>query len=180
MFHSRGHCVRTDDGFHALVYLSAAHAVAVHAGQPAQVSPRGLPDLVLPGRVLTVAPPRGPDAAAAAVVPTSRPAGEKYLVTIALTATDPRLRHGMAVDALITTHTVDDVLTVPNSAVIRVGDVCYVEVLEPTGERHRVSFTPGLIGYDTTEVRAGLSRGQTVILTPSPGGPADGTEAPPA
>jgi hypothetical protein len=31
-----------------------------------------------------------------------------------------------------------------------------------------VPFTPGLIGYDTTEVRAGLTEGQELILTPDP------------
>jgi hypothetical protein len=60
------------------------------------------------------------------------------------------------------------VLVVPNSAVIRHEGNFYVEVLELGGERHHVRFTPGLIGYDTTQVLAGLTEGQELILTPDP------------
>lgn len=53
---------------------------------------------------------------------------------------------------------------VPNTAVIRTGDRFFIDVLEPTGRRRRVRFTPGMIGHDTTEVLDGLSAGQEVIL----------------
>jgi hypothetical protein len=74
----------------------------------------------------------------------------------------------MDVDVLIATRTLDDVLVVPNAAVIRHEGTFYIEVLEPTGERHHVPFIPGLIGHDTTQVLAGLTEGQEFILTPDP------------
>jgi HlyD family secretion protein/macrolide-specific efflux system membrane fusion protein len=160
MFHSRGHCVRTDQGFHALVYLHPRQAASVHPGQPAEVTTHALPQVVLSGHVLTIAPPDGADGVA--------PSRGQHLVTVELTGTHPQLRHGMAVEVLITTSTLDDVLVVPNSAVIRHDGNFYVEVLEPTGERHHVAFTPGLIGHDTTQVLGGLAEGQEFILTPDP------------
>jgi multidrug efflux pump subunit AcrA (membrane-fusion protein) len=169
MFHSRGHCVRTDQGFHALIYLHPRHLAAVRPGQPAQITAHALPQLVVPGHVLTIAPPDGShDAPAGGGPGRGQHAGGHHLVTVALTGTHPRLRHGMAVEVLITTRTLHEVLMVPNSAVIRHQGSFYVEVLEPTGRRHHVPFTPGLIGYDTTEVLAGLTEGQELILTPDP------------
>jgi multidrug efflux pump subunit AcrA (membrane-fusion protein) len=169
MFHSRGHCVRTDQGFHALIYLPLRHLAAVRPGQPATITTHALPQLVLPGHILTIAPPDGPrDVPAGGVSNRDQYAEGHHLVTVALTGTHPGLRHGMAVEVLITTRTLNDVLVVPNSAVIRHQGNFYVEVLEPTGDRHYVPFTPGLIGYDTTEVRAGLTEGQELILTPDP------------
>jgi multidrug efflux pump subunit AcrA (membrane-fusion protein) len=169
MFHSRGHCVRTDQGFHALFYLHPRQAASVHPGQPAQITTHALPELVLSGHVLTIAPPDGSgDVSPGGAPGRGQHAGGRHLVTVALTGTHPQLRHGMAVEVLITTRTLKDVLVVPNSAVIRYEGDFYVEVLEPTGRRHHVPFTPGLIGYDTTQVLAGLAEGQEVILTPDP------------
>lgn len=151
-FHCRSRCVRTDEGFHALIHLDTAKAVTVRPGQPAQVKSHELPGVTVPGRVLSVAPA----------------AEKQYLVTVALTDTHPGLRDGLPVDVSIITSTKPDVLVVPNTAVIRSGDDFFVDVLEPNGDQRRVQFTPGLIGHDTTEVIAGLSEGQEVILSTTP------------
>jgi multidrug efflux pump subunit AcrA (membrane-fusion protein) len=168
MFHSRGHCVRTEQGFHALVYLDPRHAAAVRPGQRAEITTRSLPQVALAGRVLTIAAPGAAGYGPPGTEPGPAHHPGHHLVTVEVIGTHPRLRHGMAVEVLIATHTIDDVLRVPNSAVIRHQSEFYVEVLEPTGERHHVQFTPGLIGYRDTEVLAGLSEGQTLILTPDP------------
>jgi hypothetical protein len=145
--------VRTSDGFHALIYLDAAKAVAVRPGQRAEIKSPAFPSVALPGKVLAIAP---------------APAAQ-YLVTVEVTGVHPKLHHGLPVDVGIITYTKSNVLTVPNTAVIRVGDKLFVDVLERNGRRRRVQFTPGLIGHDTTEVLDGLSEGQEVILsTPEP------------
>jgi multidrug efflux pump subunit AcrA (membrane-fusion protein) len=146
--------VRTDDGYHALIYLDAAKAIAVRPGQPAEIKSPAFPGVALPGKVLTISP---------------APATQ-YLVTVVVTGVHPKLRHGLPVDVGIITYTKNNVLTVPNTAVTRRGDKFFVHVLEASGRRRRVQFTPGLIGHDTTEVLEGLTDGQEVILsTPEPG-----------
>lgn len=153
-FQCRSHCVRTSDGFHALIHLNAATAVAVRPGQAAQIKSDELPGVSVTGRVLSVTPAEQ----------------ARYLVTVALTGVHPGLRDGLPVDVSIITRTKPDVLMVPNTAVIRSGDDFFVDVLEPNGEQRRVQFTPGLIGHDTTEIVDGLTEGQEVILsTAEPG-----------
>lgn len=148
-FQCRSHCVRTSDGYHALIYLDAATAVAVRPGQRAEIKSPDLPGVALPGTVLAVAP---------------APAAQ-YLVTVAVTGVHPKLRHGLPVDVGIITSTKNNVLMVPNTAVTRQDGKFFVHVLERGGRRRRVQFTPGVIGYDNTEVLDGLSEGQEVILS---------------
>jgi HlyD family secretion protein len=59
-----------------------------------------------------------------------------------------------------------NVLSVPNAAIRRRGDTDTVVVVDPDGRQRVVTFQPGLVGADRTEVLSGLSEGQRVVVSP--------------
>ncbi|MGH3832336.1 MAG: hypothetical protein ACRDRS_18155, partial [Pseudonocardiaceae bacterium] len=87
-----------------------------------------------------------------------------YYVTIVLSETDPRLKDGQTAEARVVTNEVDDVLTVPNSAIRKRGDQSTVTVIDANGAQQQVRFQAGLVGDDRTQVISGLREGQEVIL----------------
>ncbi|HEV7829309.1 MAG TPA: hypothetical protein VGP04_10750, partial [Pseudonocardiaceae bacterium] len=75
----------------------------------------------------------------------------------------------------------ENVLVVPNSAVIKQGGGSYVNVPGPDGKPRLQQFQPGLVGDDNTQVLSGLTEGQPIQLpqatvsgSPSGGGGAGG------
>jgi HlyD family secretion protein len=86
-----------------------------------------------------------------------------YYATVRLDQSDPRLRNGQTAQAAVLTNEVDDVLTVPNSAVRRQGTRSTVTVLGFDGPR-TVEFQPGVVGDDRTQVLSGLSAGDEVVV----------------
>jgi HlyD family secretion protein len=132
----------------AVVPFAEQDAVNLRPGQAVVVGADAVPGLRLDGTVQAVAP----DAVTISGV-------TEYYVTIGLPG-DSRLRAGMTVDVQVTTVLARGVLTVPNRAVVRDGATSSVDL--PGGRRAR--FTPGAVGDQTTEVRAGLSEGQRVLL----------------
>jgi HlyD family secretion protein len=87
-----------------------------------------------------------------------------YYATILLTKTDPRLKNGQTAEANVITNSLNNVLVVPNAAVIKQGSNSYVNVPGPNGQPQRVQFTPGAVGDDNTQVLGGLSEGQQILL----------------
>lgn len=87
-----------------------------------------------------------------------------YYVTVVLNETDPRLKGGQTAQARVITNEVDDVLTVPNSAVRKRGDQSTVTIIDANGAQQQIKFQPGLIGDDRTQVVSGLREGQEVVL----------------
>jgi HlyD family secretion protein len=64
----------------------------------------------------------------------------------------------------VITNEVEDVLTVPNSAVRKRGDQSTVTIIDANGTQQQVRFQAGLIGDDRTQVISGLREGQQVVL----------------
>ena len=89
-----------------------------------------------------------------------------YYVTMSLDEVDPRLRDGQTARAAVITAERQNVLSVPNAAVRRQGDATIVTVVDPDGRQRVVTFQPGLVGPDRTEVLSGLSEGQRVVVNP--------------
>jgi len=58
----------------------------------------------------------------------------------------------------------ENVLVVPNSAVIEQGGRSVVTVPGPDGKPAQVQFQPGLVGDDNTQVQSGLNEGQEIQL----------------
>jgi multidrug efflux pump subunit AcrA (membrane-fusion protein) len=125
----------------------------VRPGQNVEVTFDAIPDLVRAGTVLAVAPSG-----------TAISGVTNYYVTVQLTETDDRLRDRQTAEANVITESVQNVLSVPNAAVIRQGGQTFVNVPGPDENPVQVPFEAGLQGDDRTEVKSGLREGQEVLL----------------
>lgn len=141
------------NSFQVVVPFEESDAARVQPGQRVEVTFDALPDLTRAGSVLAVAPSG-----------TTISGVTNYYVTVVLTETDPQLRDRQTAEANVLTQAVDDVLSVPNAAVVREGGQSFVNVPGADGTPQRVPFEAGLQGDDRTEVKSGLTEGQEVQL----------------
>ncbi|HWN36713.1 MAG TPA: HlyD family efflux transporter periplasmic adaptor subunit [Pseudonocardia sp.] len=139
--------------FQVVVPFEESDAVKVAPNQKVQVTFDALPDLTRDGTVLSIAP-GGVDISGVT----------NYYATILLTDSDPRLRNGQTAEAGVLVSQLDNVLVVPNSAVIKQGGRSFVNAPGPDGKPTQVPFQPGLVGDDNTQVLSGLNEGQTFLL----------------
>ncbi|WP_445182193.1 efflux RND transporter periplasmic adaptor subunit [Pseudonocardia sp. Cha107L01] len=150
--------------FQVVVPFEESDAAKVAPNQKVQVTFDALPDLTRDGTVLSIAP-GGVDISGVT----------NYYATILLTDTDPRLRTGQTAEAGVLVADLENVLVVPNSAVIKQGGRSFVNVPGPDGKPRQQEFQPGLVGDDNTQVLSGLTEGQQIQLpqatvSGSPGG----------
>jgi HlyD family secretion protein len=141
-------------GFQAVVPFEESDAAKITPKQRVAVTFDAIPDLTETGTVVAVAPSA---TAISGVI--------SYYVTIRLGRADPRLKDGQTARAAVITAERQNVLSVPNRAVRRQGDTDTVVVVEPDGSQQIVTFQPGIVGTDRTEVLSGLSQGQRVVLS---------------
>jgi HlyD family secretion protein len=141
--------------FEAVVPFEESDASQIAPDQQVSVTFDAIPDLTERGNVVAVAPSA---TAISGVI--------SYYVTMSLDEADPRLRDGQTARAAVITAERQNVLSVPNSAVRRQGDATIVTVVDPDGRQRVVTFQPGLVGPDRTEVLSGLSEGQRVVVNP--------------
>ena len=152
--------------FQVVVPFEESDAAKVAPNQRVEVSFDSIPDLTRTGTVLSVAP-AGTDISGVT----------NYYATVLLTETDPRLRPGQTAEAGVLVNAVDNVLVVPNAAVIRQGGRTFVNVPGPDGKPMQMAFQPGMVGDDTTQVMSGLRENQEILLPQaqvSPTGPQGG------
>jgi HlyD family secretion protein len=90
-----------------------------------------------------------------------------YYATILLGQADPRLKAGMTAQAKVIVGSADNALVVPTAAVERAGSIGTVEVLQPDRTTRTVQVRLGMQGDATTQVLAGLTEGQQVVVNPS-------------
>jgi HlyD family secretion protein len=143
-------------GFQAVIPFEESDAAKIAPEQLVSVSFDAIPGLIESGTVVAVAPSA---TAIAGVI--------SYYVTIDLEDADSRLKDGQTARAEVITAERTNVLSVPNAAVRRQGDTDTVVVVDPDGRQRVVTFQPGLVGADRTEVLSGLSEGQRVVVSPS-------------
>ncbi|MGH3868792.1 MAG: HlyD family efflux transporter periplasmic adaptor subunit [Pseudonocardiaceae bacterium] len=141
------------NSYQVVVPFEESDASKVAPNQKVNVTFDAMPDLTRAGTVLSVAPS---GSNISSVI--------NYYVTVVLNETDPRLRDGQTAQARVITNEVDDVLTVPNSAIRKRGDQSTVTIIDATGAQQQARFQPGLMGDDRTQVISGLREGQQVIL----------------
>jgi HlyD family secretion protein len=139
--------------FQVVVPFEESDAAKVAPNQKVNVTFDAIPDLTRAGTVVSVAPT---GSNISSVI--------NYYVTVVLNEIDPRLKGGQTAQARVITNEVDDVLTVPNSAVRKRGDQSTVTIIDATGTQQQVRFQPGLVGDDRTQVITGLREGQQVVL----------------
>lgn len=88
----------------------------------------------------------------------------RYSVYILLTNPDDKLRPGMSVDVEITTNTVNNVVTLPNSSVKPYQGGKAVRVIDPKTKLVKyIPVTIGIKGKEKTEIKKGIEKGQEVI-----------------
>jgi HlyD family secretion protein len=143
------------DRFDVVVPFEESDAVRIRPNQRVNVSFDAIPDLTVPGTVVSVSPSA---TALSGVI--------SYYATVALDQGDPRLRNGQTAQAAVLTTELHDVLSVPNSAVHREGNRTTVTVLGVGGPR-TVEFQPGLVGDERTQVLSGLTAGDEVVVPPA-------------
>jgi HlyD family secretion protein len=141
------------DAFQVVVPFNESDAATVVPGQKVNVAVDAIPDLTLTGTVLSVAPSG-----------TSVSGVINYYVTVIISGTDPRLKDGQTARATVVTEEIDGVLTVPSAAVRQENGRSTVTVVEANGTQKPVSFEPGVVGPDRTQVVSGLREGQQVLL----------------
>jgi HlyD family secretion protein len=139
--------------FQVIVPFEESDAVKVAPNQKVQVTFDALPDLTRDGTVLSIAP-GGVDISGVT----------NYYATILLTDSDPRLRSGQTAEAGVLVADLENVLVVPNGAVIKQGGRSFVNTPGPDGKPVQAPFQPGLVGDDNTQVLSGLNEGQTFLL----------------
>jgi HlyD family secretion protein len=141
------------NSFRVVVPFEESDAAKVAPNQQVNVTFDAIPDLTRTGTVLSVAP-SGADISSVI----------NYYVTVVLNETDPRLKDGQTAQVRVVTNQVDNVLTIPNSAVRRRGEQTTATVVDPNGTQEQVSFQAGLVGDTRTQIISGLSEGQQVVL----------------
>jgi HlyD family secretion protein len=152
------------NSYQVVVPFEESDASKVRPNQDVEVSFDAVPDLQLPGKVLSIAP-NGVNISGVT----------NYYATILLTKTDPRLKAGQTAEAAVVTNSLDNTLVVPNSAVIKAGGNSYVNVPGPNGQPVRKQFTPGAVGDDNTQVLGGLSEGDQVVFPQASPGAGSGS-----
>jgi HlyD family secretion protein len=139
--------------FHVVVAFNESDAASIAPNQQVDVTFDAIPDLTLAGTVVSVAPT---GTAISGVI--------SYYVTVALTGNDPRLQAGQTATAQVVTSETPEVLTVPTQAVRQRDGHSEVTVVDEGGGTRTVTFQPGVVGADKTEVVSGLQEGQQVLL----------------
>ena len=141
------------NSFQVVVPFEESDATKVAPNQKVNVTFDAIPDLTRAGTVVSVAPS---GSNISSVI--------NYYVTVVLNEVDPRLKNGQTAQARVITNEVDDVLTVPNSAIRKRGDQSTVTIIDAAGNQQQIRFQPGLVGDDRTQVISGLREGQQVVL----------------
>jgi multidrug efflux pump subunit AcrA (membrane-fusion protein) len=83
---------------------------------------------------------------------------------VRLTAGSPHTFDGSGADAVITTGTARNVVTVPNSAIRSTAGGTHTVTVMKDGKPTTVRVTLGVAGSDVTQVTSGLRAGQQVVL----------------
>lgn len=138
-------------GYEATTKVDVDHIAGVRIGQTAAVLPDGS-DRPLPGQVVSVA-----------AAPTQSTTSTNYLVLVALSDPHVALPNGGTGSLSMVTGAVTAALAVPTSAVTTRGTRHQVTVLTGTSTRD-VQVQVGVVGDRWTEIRGGLTAGQTVVL----------------
>ena len=86
-----------------------------------------------------------------------------YPVTVLLDPSSQTLYEGSGASVVITLSDVDNVLTVPTSAVHTVGTGHTVSVLD-NGQLKTVAVEVGAVGTDLTQITSGVTAGQQVVI----------------
>lgn len=132
--------------------LNEVDIVNVKVGQPATITFDALPNLSLTGKVSQV---DTLGAVSQGVV--------SYNVQVSLDTLNPEVKPGMSETVSVVTNVRQDVLLVPNIAVVTKNNISTVQVLGSTGVPTPTEVTAGLSNDQMTEIVSGLNEGDEVV-----------------
>jgi multidrug efflux pump subunit AcrA (membrane-fusion protein) len=156
-------------GLEVVAPFAEADAARLAANQQATITFDAVANLTLPAHVLAVA-------SGATVISNVA----NYYATLVIDRLDQRLKSGMTANANVIVQQVAGVLTLPNSAITRLGTSSFVTLLDKNGTTTRQPVQTGTVGDSTTEIVSGLNPGDRVVLPQlrtSTGGAAGGRGA---
>ncbi len=91
-----------------------------------------------------------------------------YKATLAFQKFDPRIRSGMTANVVIETGVLHDAIVIPVGTVGQKGGVPYVSVVDRGAIKFRAVTTGSSPALGQAEILSGLSKGDVILLTPSP------------
>ncbi len=141
---------------HVDLKLSENDVAAVHLGQPVDLVIDALKDWSAQGIVSYIAP--SSESSNGVVT---------YAVRVSFPDSDPRVKVGMTANLVITTSKKDQVLLVPNSALLPKGAERVVQVLNADGTIREVEVQTGLSDGSNMEITSGLKAGDKVVTVPT-------------
>lgn len=140
-------------GMQVVVPFAEADASRVQPNQQATVTFDAISGLSLPAHVVSVAN-------IATVVSNVT----NFSTTLVLDQLDRRLKLGMTANASVTVQQASNVLLLSNSAISHVAGASFVTVVDSAGKQARRQVQTGVVGDTSTEIVAGLSLGDRVVL----------------
>jgi membrane fusion protein, macrolide-specific efflux system len=138
--------------------FSEADTTSIKVGAGAKITFPALSGVDLNGNVLSIA-----------AYPTTSSGLTTYAVTLSLVSPPATLKVGQSASISVITAEADNTLFVPSSAVSTLGGINTVTVVD-NGTRTVKTVTIGVQGDSTTQIKSGLTKGETVVLTSSSSG----------
>ncbi|MBM4413506.1 MAG: efflux RND transporter periplasmic adaptor subunit [Chloroflexi bacterium] len=136
--------------------LSENDIVQVAVGDPVDITVDAIRDWQQSGSITAIAP--AADTSSSVVA---------YSARIDFSDDDPRLLVGMTANLTIVTEQRENVLIVPNSALLPKGTGRVVQVMGDDGQPQEIDVTVGISDGIVSEVLSGLEEGQSIIATPT-------------
>lgn len=143
--------------FEVDILVSEMDIFQVGEGENATVQIDALPGMSLPAQVTYISPTA---TIASGVVNYEVKVEIQPLEAVA----QKQLREGLSVIVNLPEEERDDVLLVPNSAITTQGGQTYVQVVSPNGTAEERIIQTGISNWQYTEVTAGLSEGEQVVV----------------
>lgn len=144
------------DPMHVNLTLSENNVIQVAVGQKVNLTSDALPGWKSTGTVSYIAP---------ASVTTNGVV--TYLVQVDFKNTDTHIRTGMTLNVDIVTQQKNNVLVVPNAAILPRGNGYIVQVLGSDGKPKDVPVQQGISDGTHTEITSGLTAGEKIVALPN-------------
>lgn len=151
------------DPLHVELRLSENDVVQAALGQTVKLSIDSIGDWNANGQVTYISP-----------VSSVSNGVVTYQVRVDFADTDPRVKVGMTSNVDIITSQKENVLLVPNSALLPQGSKRIVQILDAAGKRQDVPVEIGISDGAHTEIVSGVSEGQEILALPSTTGVGNG------
>ncbi len=143
---------------HVNLKLSENDVVKVQMNQAVKLTTDSLKDWQIEGKVSYIAP--SGESASGVVT---------FIVRVDFVTTDPRVKVGMTANLDIVTAHKDNVLVVPNTALLPKGNSRIVQVVGADGKTTEVEVQIGLSDGSFTEIAGGVTEGTRIIALPISG-----------